>query len=229
MVLVSSTSRPILAAPPTRAWRRWDPKTWTSLRETAIANVALNVIGNRNRISRRRWHLPRQHSTVGAGRPEFRIPNGSDNDITTTGTLSVALIPRASLANLCTVAPCGNTVTRYGPVLARVAAGVVSKIVEGGHRSQFRPGQLRIPTTSNWTTWLPNTLADTVSTLRSRSVPLPRAIPTASRPRRSPAGMRRQPERVTDEQQQAVQLLAQEVECRRPESPRRLGEEEAKQ
>ena len=93
-------------------------------------NVALNVIGNRNTVSAggRGNFLS---FAVNAGGP-FSFPNGSDNIVTATNSLSAALNSQTFLGESCSEAKCGNTVTANGPLSLVVAAGVVRKLVEGG-------------------------------------------------------------------------------------------------
>ena len=91
-------------------------------------NVALNVIGNRNTVHAEDGFL---NFAVNAGGP-FSFPNGSDNNVTATGSLSAALNSQTFLGEPCPVAQCGNTVTATGPLSLVVAAGVVRRLVEGG-------------------------------------------------------------------------------------------------
>lgn len=90
-------------------------------------NVALNVIGNRNRLSASDGFL---NFAGNVGAP-FSYPNASDNDISATGNLSAAFNSQTFLGEPCSASQCGNTVTADGPLSLVVAAGVVRKLVEG--------------------------------------------------------------------------------------------------
>ncbi len=160
------------------------------------------------------------------GNPNTEIANGSDNDITTTGGFSWAYSSQTALGELCPQGPCGSTVSATGPFSFVIAAGVVRRIRRGWSRSQFRLGELQsIPPDLSAQDYMapehPRRAEE-----RGPAQPQRHARPQldVQPPERDILG------RVgTHVGQQAVQLLAQEVECRRPESPRRLGAEEAKQ
>ena len=136
-----------------------------------FGNVAINVIGNRNRITAGGGGILNFATNVGGfgglGDPNTEIPNGSDNDITTTGGFSWASNSQTALGDTCPQGPCGNTVTATGPFSYVIAAGVVRKIVEGG------PGPSFVWANSNnsddfpdRTTWPPTTLAAQRNTMR---------------------------------------------------------------
>ncbi len=93
-----------------------------------FGNVALNVIGNRNTIRAGDGFLNFATNVGGL----FSFPNGSDNEITATGSLSAAFNSQTFLGEPCSVSQCGNTVTANGPLSLVVAAGVVRKLVEAG-------------------------------------------------------------------------------------------------
>ena len=118
-----------------------------------FGNVALNVIGNRNRVSAGPGVLNFATNVGG-----FGVPNGSDNDVTATGSLSAAFNSQTFLGEGCTVALCGNTVTANGPLSLVVAAGVVNRLVEGAfgitlansfNSSTFPPIAIRPPPMSS--------------------------------------------------------------------------------
>jgi hypothetical protein len=131
-------------------------------------NVAINIIGNRNRITAGGGILNFATNVGGfggLGDPNTEIPNGSDNDITTTGGFSWASNSQTGLGETCPQGPCGNTVSATGPFSLVVAAGVVRRIVAGGpgitlansfNSANFPPR----------TTWPPNTLAAQRNTSR---------------------------------------------------------------
>jgi hypothetical protein len=95
-----------------------------------FGNVALNVVGNRNRVSAGGGFLNFAVASGLFGQPGGA--NGSDNDVTATGSLSAALNSQTFLGEACPVGPCGNEVNANGPFSLVVAAGVVQRLVEGG-------------------------------------------------------------------------------------------------
>ena len=129
-----------------------------------FGNVALNFNGNRNRITAEGGFLNIATNVGGfgaPGNPNTEIPNGSDNDITTTGGFSWASNSQTALGETCPQGPCGNTVSATGPFAFVIAAGVVRRIVENE-----TPGPSFVWANSNnsedfppRTTWPINTLA----------------------------------------------------------------------
>jgi hypothetical protein len=127
-----------------------------------FGNVALNVIGNRNRVS----------AGGGGGFLNFAVAsglfgqpggaNGSDNDVTATGSLSAALNSQTVLGEACPVGPCGNEVNANGPWSLVVAAGVVKRLVEGDFGITFA-------NSFNSSTFPPNPNLSSTSVLAARS------------------------------------------------------------
>jgi hypothetical protein len=93
-----------------------------------FGNVAVNAIGNRNTVSAGGGFL----NFAGNLGSLLTFPNGSDNDVAATGSLSAAFNSQTILGEGCSTTLCGNLVRANGPLSLVVAAGVVSRIVTGG-------------------------------------------------------------------------------------------------
>jgi hypothetical protein len=94
---------------------------------SGFGNVALNVIGNRNRVTAAGGFL-NFATTLGSFGGEA---NGSDNDVTATGSLSAAFNFQGPFSEACPLGPCGNTVTATGLLSLVAAIGVVQRLVTG--------------------------------------------------------------------------------------------------
>ncbi len=137
-----------------------DPPFAMDIKASGVASSALNFIGNRNRLTSS--GVLANSTVVGNF---FGFPNGSDNDVTSTGPVSVAFVRQGLFTDNSAGCPsiCGNIVNS-GPFSIAGAFNTVHRTVNSGG-------------------------ATVSSTLRSRSMPpAPPPVPSP-RPRRSPAAV----------------------------------------
>jgi hypothetical protein len=93
-----------------------------------FGNAAVNLFANRNRVHAEDGFL-NIATTVGNA---FSNPNGSENDVTATGSLSLAFsVQPPFITPSCPAAPCGNVVTANGPLSLVGAIGLVSRMLVG--------------------------------------------------------------------------------------------------